>query len=226
MVFYATEAEPDSLISVETIYNKDVVDLGQNQNLMLDFQVDYTLAPDVDSDGDEDLTNLETRTLHQIQRYDKDWLIGGDEDQIQAIVYHILDLIEVPCYTSIVRTLTDEIVGLKELDAISPLRNVERIKVTMDVIVWTFPGEGGGDMDVRLAVAPASDEAVETHLETVIVGSDYEGYCVICMDKIRVGTSDVEAALMPCQHVFHRMCVEEWLRNSGVCPVCRAMLPS
>lgn len=222
MVFYATE--PDSFISIETIYNEDG-DLGQNQNLMFDFHVNYTRAPEVDSDRDEDLTNLETRTVHSTHQFDKDWLLGGDDDQIQANVYDILDLIEAPCYTDIVTVLTDEVWELKELDAIAPLRNVEMIKVTMDVIVWTFPGESHDDVDVdvKLAVEPVSDEAVETHLETVMV--ETEGYCVICMDKIRV-VSDVEAGRMPCQHVFHRMCGEEWLRNSGVCPVCRAVFPS
>ncbi|CAE5967427.1 unnamed protein product [Arabidopsis arenosa] len=116
-------------------------------------------------------------------------------------------------------TLTDEIKDLKKHDA-----NVDRLQVTLGVTVSRFPGEDDDHVDVRFAVAPANNEAaVETHLTTVVVQND--GYCVICMDMIRVG-SDVEAGRMPCLHVFHRDCGEEWLRNCGICPVCRAVFPS
>ncbi|VVB10373.1 unnamed protein product [Arabis nemorensis] len=90
-------------------------------------------------------------------------------------------------------------------------------------MVWTFPDVVEDDVDVKLAVAPASDEAVENNFETVVL--EKEGYCVICMDKIQVG-SDVDAGRMPCLHVFHRTCGVDWLKSSGICPVCRAVFPS
>ncbi|KAL1215748.1 E3 ubiquitin-protein ligase SIRP1 [Cardamine amara subsp. amara] len=222
MVYYCyAHEEPESFVTVKPIYN----DLHQNTNVFFDFQVNYTRAPAEDSDGEEeDYENLDTLRVDQTLEFDKEWLIGGDKDHIQAIVYHILELIEAPCYSDIVSMLTGDILQLKKHDAISALPNLERLEVAMDLVAYRFPGEGDDDdEDVILAVAPASDEAVENHLETVVV--EKEGDCVICMDKIRVG-SDVAACRMPCLHVFHRTCGEKWLRNSGVCPVCRYVFPS
>ncbi|CAH2071274.1 unnamed protein product, partial [Thlaspi arvense] len=144
------------------------------------------------------------------------WLIGGDRDQIQAIVHQILEILDVPFHRSIVDGFTEGILDLKQREAMSDSPKVARVRVETDVFVPRFPGVDVNDADVNLAVAPASDEAVENHFETVVVGND-EGVCVICMDTIRV-ESGVAAARMPCSHVFHRNCGEEWLRSSGICP--------
>ncbi|CAL9220993.1 unnamed protein product [Arabidopsis halleri] len=213
MVFYVND-NVDSFIDVKRIYNNYDGGLRNNQDLFFDFQVHYTRAEEDNDDGEEEelpnFDNLETLTVEQTHEFDREWLFGGDGDHTLSIVYYILDLLQVPCYYAIVSTLTDEIKDLKKHDA-----NVERLHVAIGVTVSRFPGEDD-HVDVRFAVAPASDEAVETHLETVVV--ENEGYCVICMDMIRVG-SNVEAGRMPCLHVFHRNCGEEWLRNSGICPL-------
>ncbi|XP_010503383.1 PREDICTED: uncharacterized protein LOC104780578 [Camelina sativa] len=223
MDFYSHDIV-DSLINVNRIYNDDG-DLRKNEKLFFDFQVDYTRG-DEDGDEEEDLNNIETRTVFQTHEFDREWLFGGDRNRILAFVYHILDLLQVPCYYEIVTTLTEKILELKTREEISELPHVEGLEVSMSVVVPTFPGEEQEEDDVvavNFAVAPASDEAVEIHLDTVVVENG--GYCVICMDKIRVG-SDEEAGRMPCSHVFHRTCGEEWLRYSGICPVCRAVFPS
>ncbi|EOA32240.1 hypothetical protein CARUB_v10015499mg [Capsella rubella] len=215
MIFYPHDIF-DSTINVKWIYKEDGDLLRRNDKFFIDFQVEYTRA----DDEEDDLENLESRTVYQTHEFDREWLFGGDGDKTLAFVYHILDLLQVPCYYGIVSTLTEKIVELKMRDE---LPHVERLQVEMGVVVPRFPGEED-DVDVNFSVAPASDEAVETHLETVVVDGD-GGYCVICMDKIRVGPG-LEAGRMPCSHVFHRMCGKEWLRNSGICPVCRAVFPS
>ncbi|KAL1202436.1 E3 ubiquitin-protein ligase SIRP1 [Cardamine amara subsp. amara] len=208
-----------AFVYFDRIY-KDEGDLNHNQNLRFDFQVSYTLASEENFDvEEEDLDNLETRTVDQTHEFEKEWLIGGDWGQILGKVFHILNLINVPCYYQVVRKLTDEIWALKEGNVISEL---EKVEVSMNVIVWNFPPEVVPNVYVPPSVAPASDEAVEQHLETVVV--ENESYCVICMDQILVG-SDVAAGRMPCLHVFHRSCVEAWLMTSGICPVCRAVFP-
>ncbi|CAH2071268.1 unnamed protein product, partial [Thlaspi arvense] len=178
-----------------------------NMNIVFDFHSVYrVLNPNlvfhVDDYMDLDyINNWVTRIEDISHEFNRDWLIGGDRDQIQAIVHQILEILEVPFHRSI----------------------VARVRVETDVFVPRFPGVDVNDADVNLAVAPASDEAVELHFEAVVVGND-EGVCVICMDTIRA-ESGVAAARMPCSHVFHRNCGEEWLRRSGICPVCRAVFP-
>ncbi|EOA32557.1 hypothetical protein CARUB_v10015847mg [Capsella rubella] len=216
----SSNPEPDSLVYHRPIYNDDD-DLSRTQKLIFHFHVGYTLAPEVDSDGEDiDLLNPETQSVDQTLEFDKDLLFNGDWEQIQVIVYDMIDSINAPRYSEVVWKLTNAIFDLKKRDA---NLNVKGVHVDIHVIVWSFPDVDDDGVDVRLAVAPASDEAVVQHLETVVV--EKESCCVICMDKILVG-SDVEAGRMPCSHVFHRTCGEEWLRSSGICPVCRAVFPS
>ena len=64
------------------------------------------------------------------------------------------------------------------------------------------------------SVGPAPGAAEEIH----------SGECPICLDFLSEGT----LCTLPCQHDFHRECVEE-LRKHGVlqaCPLCRADLPA
>ncbi|ESQ38313.1 hypothetical protein EUTSA_v10029392mg [Eutrema salsugineum] len=178
--FLYIDNEPDTLIYFEPVYKDnqrtDNNNLRKKPNLLFDFEVVYRQAPepDSDSDGEEDpdiLCNLETRIVHQAHEFDRDWLIGGDRDQIQAAVYQILDLFQVPCYSDIVHTLTIDILDLNKHEAMSVSPEIERIRVEIDVIVDRFPGDVD-NVDVKLEVAPANNEAVEKHLETVVAGKD------------------------------------------------------
>ena len=42
--------------------------------------------------------------------------------------------------------------------------------------------------------------------------------CCICMDDFKPG--DV-AKRLPCLHMYHETCVDEWLRTNGCCPICK-----
>lgn len=44
--------------------------------------------------------------------------------------------------------------------------------------------------------------------------------CAICMDEI-----EMDAKPLPCMHVFHRPCIDRWLRRERSCPVCRKAVP-
>ncbi|KAK9916631.1 hypothetical protein WJX75_005132 [Coccomyxa subellipsoidea] len=82
----------------------------------------------------------------------------------------------------------------------------------------------------------ALDEAVESrkgastqqieHLPTVIVGAsgvgpDKECKCPICLEDFSPG-----AVLhrLPCNHQFHRDCVDKWLTQKATCPICQQSL--
>lgn len=43
--------------------------------------------------------------------------------------------------------------------------------------------------------------------------------CPICMES-----SDIEAVLLDCGHLFHRDCLKDWVLIKGSCPVCRKHL--
>ena len=44
-----------------------------------------------------------------------------------------------------------------------------------------------------------------------------ETTCSICMEDIEAGTL---ASTLPCEHRFHRECVEDWLLRKPACPMC------
>ncbi|XVE96782.1 hypothetical protein REPUB_Repub02eG0252600 [Reevesia pubescens] len=46
--------------------------------------------------------------------------------------------------------------------------------------------------------------------------------CVICKEEMRKGR---DVCKLPCQHLFHRMCILPWLKKRNTCPCCRFQLP-
>ncbi|CAN6226872.1 unnamed protein product [Urochloa humidicola] len=47
-----------------------------------------------------------------------------------------------------------------------------------------------------------------------------EGTCSVCLAELQDG--EALRMLMPCMHYFHAACLDEWLRKSATCPICRA----
>lgn len=47
--------------------------------------------------------------------------------------------------------------------------------------------------------------------------------CVICKEEMRQGE---DACELPCDHLFHFMCILPWLNNRNTCPCCRYQLPT
>jgi hypothetical protein len=63
-------------------------------------------------------------------------------------------------------------------------------------------------------------------LRTITLENFPESYpkeCCICMSDFVHGEIIV---VTECEHVFHRRCCQEWLRQARTCPVCRTDIPS
>jgi len=72
---------------------------------------------------------------------------------------------------------------------------------------------------------PASKEALK-HLKTLTIAQEHVDKkldCGICKDEYAVGD---EVKQLPCEHFFHRPCIEKWLTMSNSCPLCRFELPT
>lgn len=42
--------------------------------------------------------------------------------------------------------------------------------------------------------------------------------CVTCMETFDIKEN---VAQLNCQHIFHRPCIEPWLKKHNTCPICR-----
>jgi len=53
---------------------------------------------------------------------------------------------------------------------------------------------------------------------TVALGQLSERSCSVCLEAYEPGERLVQ---MPCQHFFHKACIERWLRQAKSCPLCK-----
>ena len=42
--------------------------------------------------------------------------------------------------------------------------------------------------------------------------------CVICLDDFKVGD---KIFTLPCNHIYHKTCIQPWLSTNSNCPLCR-----
>ncbi|KAA0025781.1 RING finger protein 141-like protein [Cucumis melo var. makuwa] len=95
-----------------------------------------------------------------------------------------------------------------------------------DVVVQYVIGEDGssfGGEDFR--AVPACDKALKKMLKRLEVRDEDERICIICLDEVRKKKNGRCGLEMPCLHVFHGKCIENWLKNSHCCPICRFQMP-
>jgi hypothetical protein len=80
--------------------------------------------------------------------------------------------------------------------------------------------EQGGIDEATLAAFP-----VATYAEAARAKAAAAACCPVCLEAY--ADADVVRALPDCAHLFHRDCVDPWLRLRPTCPVCRTSpLPS
>lgn len=48
---------------------------------------------------------------------------------------------------------------------------------------------------------------------------DVQTQCMVCLSEFETGE---EVRKLPCNHVFHASCIDEWLRRCTDCPICKA----
>lgn len=89
---------------------------------------------------------------------------------------------------------------------------------------WKFVSEMGycsssSSSRDQVAASPAAVVA----LPSVEVKGRSGIECVICKEEMRQGRDVCE---LPCEHLFHWMCILPWLRKRNTCPCCRFQLPT
>lgn len=61
-------------------------------------------------------------------------------------------------------------------------------------------------------------------LSIVTIAEDHTSTaCSVCFEEFILNEASVRN--LPCNHIFHEVCIFPWLRINGTCPVCRARIP-
>lgn len=100
--------------------------------------------------------------------------------------------------------------GLTSLNDFMPASRIIRTRAPTDV--WAA-------FHSPVIVAPSQE--VLTANTQIIIGSDLSSntVCSICQDFI--GPAESCRKIIACQHVYHRVCIDQWFTRSVFCPSCR-----
>ncbi|XP_050217916.1 uncharacterized protein LOC126668783 [Mercurialis annua] len=53
----------------------------------------------------------------------------------------------------------------------------------------------------------------------VSTSEEDDDVCPICLEKFE---DENECVVLPCSHMFHELCLQNWLNKNTLCPICRA----
>ncbi|CAL5201698.1 unnamed protein product [Lathyrus oleraceus] len=82
---------------------------------------------------------------------------------------------------------------------------------------WEYGWEEGIEIEEDIRFVPAAKSCIEG-LKMVTVEEAEK--CSICFEDFKVGVC------MPCSHMFHKDCIQDWLNVGNSCPLCRFQLPT
>lgn len=77
------------------------------------------------------------------------------------------------------------------------------------------------DQPVGRPAAERTIAALPTHTvtaEDIAATPEEHKSCCVCMEDFKEGD---EQRTLPCFHRFHKACVDQWLHQSGACPICK-----
>ncbi|XP_048320132.1 E3 ubiquitin-protein ligase RDUF2-like [Ziziphus jujuba] len=89
---------------------------------------------------------------------------------------------------------------------------------------------GGGESGTTAAIGVRLGELKKVKIESSQIShsdsvNQYGGVavCAVCLEELSVG---IEATCTPCSHLYHEICILNWLHNSTTCPLCRFQMIS
>lgn len=121
---------------------------------------------------------------------------------------------------------------------------IQAFSLNFHAVTPNYDNDDQEDQDYQIELAtresmdmfptvPATESSIEAlKIESLRDISTTEKYCSICLEKLvsdmKDGEDDrpKEMARMPCSHLYHKDCINRWLRTSHLCPLCRHAMPT
>ena len=169
----------------------------------LSIRVDFSVTLDF-SEGDEEEEEDRLNTLVQAgtRSIENDHYEIGYQDAWDSSWVEELDIEDLWRYN------WEENMGIEE-------DNRFIINVASDEDEWEYGWEEGMEMEQDIRFVPAAKSCIEG-LKMVTVEEAEK--CSICFEDFKVGVC------MPCSHMFHKDCIQDWLNIGNSCPLCRFQL--
>lgn len=102
--------------------------------------------------------------------------------------------------------------------------------------LWTFQDDNGpstlsylryvGATEAEISRCP--QRTIKTQQDDLIVSDNlsdltntkpsHRTACAICLEQFKIGDT---VRTIPCFHTFHTTCIDPWLRNKAICPICK-----
>ncbi|OQR83246.1 hypothetical protein ACHHYP_14919 [Achlya hypogyna] len=128
-----------------------------------------------------------------------------DTDQPESLALQLLDFDATMQPTVVPTSPTQGMVHKKNMRLLSLLRNVRRLEAQ-----YLEPGKSGRMLPSAIVEMPAFQ------YETPAAPSG-NTKCSICLHDFR---QDEELRALPCLHMFHSGCIDQWLLTQSKCPIC------
>ena len=75
--------------------------------------------------------------------------------------------------------------------------------------------------------APLDDDIIQTYpiskIHDINKLAEDKKRCSICLENFKNGDDSI---ILPCIHIFHSECIKKWMKNNGICPICKLKINS
>ncbi|KAL3536333.1 hypothetical protein ACH5RR_004794 [Cinchona calisaya] len=121
--------------------------------------------------------------------------------------------------------VSDDILRLSGFEASSAQVLIKYVEMVIKCkrFVSVMGAAAGGNNDGKGGIEAATSAGVVVALPSVEVSENGNLECVICKENMKRGR---DVCKLPCDHLFHWMCILPWLKKKNTCPCCRFRLPT
>lgn len=163
-----------------------------------------------------------------IMRFWSGWLAHNQAQRtVGQLGYHLLSHGEEGLSAAAIRKLPMYVVkSRKQVPKLGHNRGMEHLKRSKSADLEAPRAGSGGPIAIPGTGTSSDSESLEEAMLKLGSGEASLGsmggatrkLCAICLEHYAQGE---KVRVLPCQHRYHALCVDQWLRNHRLCPICK-----